>query len=550
LFQRVWFVGIIANISCDQRLSAATRATARRIQIPSILTCSEIEARALSLDIIAQELVEMTEFDAKVFVCWENWIEAVHQLPFGASASDRFLHAIELLIATNVDLSRESNTRKVLGRIVSETKWTQNLIARDRLLSMYQDPNTSTEKLWMLGRLLLSSNATTWFTNRHLVLPTATLSDRSAIASVLYAQWPVEVATAAPVWSLSIPAGFNEELAKSWKSYFREFQNVTPFDPSSIAHLRILNESAVYIWKGRPDLAQSSLVRLDNLDLLFIEDQTRRLLHPDGKWSELFFNARSRPFRAIEILEELLGREMNDLGPQDADTIASAALTQFSSKIRVAATDVVISQFKNGRNVAIAILNNLYKVRSKQQVAKLVASLTDAILPDMSDPRWMEEAHRALVQHAMTVMHPEQRVLDAVSNEVSSSLIAELLLLDPSILPPSSEIDSTTAISLLVNAWRREIPPQYLPKSESTFNPTGIMQEYLQYQLEYLQLVRADEVNWRGGGSLPTTSMLTDDLGKESSNIVGQLTQVELTIARHWDRIISDLTTENERLRR
>jgi len=69
-------------------------------------------------------------------------------------------------------------------------------------------------------------------------------------------------------------------------------------------------------------------------------------------------------------------------------------------------------------------------------------------------------------------------------------------------------------------------------------------------QLEYLQLVRADEVNWRGGGSLPTTSMLTDDLGKESSNIVGQLTQVELTIARHWDRIISDLTTENERLRR
>ena len=76
------------------------------------------------------------------------------------------------------------------------------------------------------------------------------------------------------------------------------------------------------------------------------------------------------------------------------------------------------------------------------------------------------------------------------------------------------------------------------------------MQKYLQYQLEYLQLVRADEVNWRGGGSLPTTSMLTDDLGKESSNIVGQLTQFELTIARHCYRILSDFTTDNERLSR
>ena len=148
------------------------------------------------------------------------------------------------------------------------------------------------------------------------------------------------------------------------------------------------------------------------------------------------------------------------------------------------------------------------------------------------------------MQHALTVKYPEQKELDAVSNELARSLISETILIDPSILPPSREIDALAAIKMLVHTWKRDLTTMYASNSAIEFNPTGVMQEYLQYQIQYLQLLAAEEGRWRGLEEMSDSSRNITEASSNASNIVQQITRVEMQISRHWDRLLSDLNIE------
>ena len=53
--------------------------------------------------------------------------------------------------------------------------------------------------------------------------------------------------------------------------------------------------------------------------------------------------------------------------------------------------------------------------------------------------------------------------LDEVSNEISTSLTSEYLILNPEALQLSNEADAYEAIEMVVDSWRRILPPKYLP---------------------------------------------------------------------------------------
>jgi len=546
--QRVWSMGILARLGCDPKLSSLTRSSARNLQLPLIATCDEIEARYLALDLTAEELIELSEFDDRIFSLWESWISTVQQLGTRAATVDRFLYAMKKLLETNVDLSRKSNTRKVLGRILQEVEWTKGVKGRDFVIDLYRDLSVSSIDMMVLGHLFLESTNVPWFSDAHLVYSDDSRKEREIAATSLKRDWYVVATTSTPTLNLKIPAGLNPSLIKEWKLRLDKIQREISGSPSKLAILRLLNGSSVALWRGRPDIASDLINRLDNLDLMVAHDQQTIILPSDGNWSKQYFDARSSRTARIDAIDTLYNSDAMDLGPQDADTLASAALTQESTKIRVAATEAIVQQFSTGSNVAIAILNNLHQSRSKQQVAKLVANLTEAILPEFSDSRWDQEARRALVQHALTIRYPSQRELDAVSNELSRSLISETILIDPSTLPPSREVNALDAIKMLVQAWRRDLTTMYVPKVAIEFNPTGVMQEYLQFQLQYLQLINEEEARWRGLERIANPSGFIADVAVDSPDIVKQLIQVELAISLHWDRLLTDLQSEYERV--
>ena len=70
----VWDSGVLATLSYEQRLNAETRSIAQQFQYHSITTSDSIEAKSSALNIIANTLLEKTEFDNRSLEMWEAWV--------------------------------------------------------------------------------------------------------------------------------------------------------------------------------------------------------------------------------------------------------------------------------------------------------------------------------------------------------------------------------------------------------------------------------------------------------------------------------------------
>ena len=92
-----------------------------------------------------------------------------------------------------------------------------------------------------------------------------------------------------------------------------------------------------------------------------------------------------------------------DLGVKDANLLATIALSNSRSRLRATATKAIVELFYNGRNIAIAIVQNFKRAKTKEQITTLVAQLTNIILPEQQSPQWSTIARNALVQHLLIV---------------------------------------------------------------------------------------------------------------------------------------------------
>ena len=235
-------------------------------------------------------------------------------------------------------------------------------------------------------------------------------------------------------------------------------------------------------------------------------------------------------------MAELEGDSYNDLGVEDARTLARAAVSNVYSRVRVAATELVISNFSHSKSIAIALLNEFPEAKSKEQIASLVANLTDAILPDKSDSQWNKEARKALVQHALSSGNETLALLDEVAAELTSSLLTEYLLLQPSSLPPSSEVTPTIAFEMVLDAWGGT------PDSIDSYASSGLLQSYVKLQVAYLRLIQKEELRWRGRDiavHVPFELKVT-----RTDSILFQMIEIEKQIAQHWHSLFDEMTLE------
>jgi len=540
--KRIWFASILSSLSCETKLRVGTRSLIKQMQLPSVNVCGIQEARREATVQISIELIARTEFDSNYLAVWEAWIHLVKGSLRRSDASYVYLESIKNFLDENIDFTRESDSRKVVGRLVSEIDWMSNTGLRDALLSFYTSMEISSDDLFLLSHLLFASNNISWFLEPYIVLQNDSQEKRNIKADALRLNWPSEIAPKTMVWNLQLPAGFSEQIVGTWnKSYFA-YNSLPPESPYTLASIRNLNESAVSIWLGRPGLALEQLTPSVHLEegVDFNTAWNSRTYPIDGEWAKTIGRRGANIEERLDALDKLASGELTNLGPEDAQALANAALLSVYSRIRTAATDRIVSQFSQSKNVAVAILNSLIESKYNEQVATLVAQLTEAILPDQTDLFWNLEARKALLQHALICGDEMLFTLDAAAAEITNSLLSEYLLLRPTALPPSHELTPLEAFAMVIDAWKLTLPD--FDFSSQDFNASNeILQSYLQLQLIYFEILRLEEARWRGKQILGT--LLVAHIEKEST-IIQQIMLAEKSIADHWHYLFQEMKQE------
>ena len=534
--RRIWHAGILAQLECNPDNPSEIRTLLRNMKMHNVTACEGKDARQQACYEVAKELVSRTEFGASYSKVWEAWILSVQASQTKASSSALFLKTITSFFDASVDVTRESLSRSVIGRLVTEIEWANDLAIRDTFLEMYLSPSVPVQNLFLLGNLLESSNNASWVSDASIVQLDDSLETRASRHATLLARWPFEVQSKTMEWNVRLPAGFNEEVAEDWILSYRSLQTLPVNKPETLAKIRKVNETAVSIWIGRPDLA------IESLKVSFLNEDTPEpfeILHLppiDGKWSKSFGRTGANNDARLDRLAELESSSYTDLGAEDARTLARASISNVYSRVRVAATEIVISNFPRSKTVAIALLDELPHAKSKEQIVSLVANLTDAILPDQSDSHWNNEARKALVQHALSAGNETLASLDEVAAVLTSSLLTEYLLLQPSSLPPSGEVTPTIAFILLLDAWGG------LPDSFDDSASTSLLQLYVKLQEAYLRTLQKEERRWRGKDT--ATLVPFERMVVRPESVLSQMIENEKQIAQHWHKLIIEMALE------
>jgi hypothetical protein len=532
---KTWKSGMLADVKCSSILSPSTRSQANSLQMQTIKTCNSLDARIECLDIILAELIEDTEFDNRLMESWEIWLIAVSSIKNNTLKNDRYLQALELLLTTDIDFLRESNSRKVLGRLVLEADQIATNQFRERILSFYRDKEITPIDMFVFGNMLYLSGNTPWFSSEFIVDPSADTSMRNEQAKLVSASWKIEEVAENESPNAIMPEFVESEQVRHWQSLFSSLSKENGLH-SYLVKMRLLNEAAVYIAAGRTDEVERVLNKIDKLKLdLPIRAKQVYLQGKSGSWSDEF---KDSPFEALSILSE---SGVNDLSEEDAITLVKAALTKRSSEIRNKATDLIITQFGDSKNVAVSLLSYADNYISRREVIKIVANLTEIVLPEINSSRWQSEARRALLQHALSTSQPEVKDFDFVSSELAGSLLDEYLILNPSVFISTPEISAVDAIGLHVDNRSQDFQDED-GNPIFVFNPTGLLQNYLLSQVKYLYHLQNDyKLSLYGEDEFIQT---LQDSVEEDDTIYEQVSSIEYKIANYWDIYLSKLEVE------
>ncbi len=535
VLEKTWKSGMLAEIKCSSILSPNTRSLATSLQIQSIRTCNPLDARIECLDIVMNELLEDTEFDERLMKSWEVWLIAVSSLNDKRQKHGRYLLAVDHLLSTDIDFLRESNSRKVLGRVVLEADQISTNHFREQIVSFYRSEEITPIDLFVFGNMLYVSGNAPWFRPDFIVDPSAESSIRNEQAKLVASNWKIEEVPRIESTKAILPEFIESEQVRQWQSLFSSLSRDVGL-PNYIIKMRLLNEAAAYIATGRTDEVERVLKNIQSLKL-DIPNLAKRvyLQGKRGSWSEEF---KDSPHEALSNLAE---SGVSDLRQEDAVTLVKAALTKHSAQIRSKATDLIISKFGDSKNVAIAMLNYTDKYISRREVAKIIANLTEIVLPDLTSRRWQTEARRALLQHALSTSQPTVKEFDYISSELTGSLLDEYLTVNPSVFMSTSEISADKAIQLLVQKRAQDLPDENGDRL-FIFNPTGLLQNYLLNQVEYFY-----QLKHKNNLSIDSQDEFIRNLQESvegDATIIEQIASMEHKIAVYWDMYLSKIKVE------
>ena len=529
---------LIAGMRCSQRLTPRLRAALTSIQDPTITSCDMDVARADALKLSAKQLISLTEIEPRTVDLWQSWLLLSQSIVNEHQQFDTYAFAMQSIFDSTIDLTRMSRTRDLLGTLTKNVQWDDSLYTKEFIKSIYNENQYAKNKLWAIGYLITDTGDLPWLNSLLIIQPNKSINLQK-LSQNIDDIWPEQEEKEQVQTYLSIPAGYQPELTSNWVHLYSKVKTKND-DAMTFLSLRRLNEAASAIWQGRPGIAQRVLTSIDEMNLDVVEISQTFPSEPEGWWRDRFYEAKNDIGLRLELIDLLVGIDATDLRPEDAERLASAAVSNPSNKIRRTATKVIIEQFPHGKNVAIAILNQLHTSRANHEIASLVSNLTEVVLPSMTDSTWALQARKALLQHAIALQSRTALNLDTIAYELAQSVSTELLFVSPMTQPPSGDVNPVDALKMLIQVRHRLLQDMYEIDSQFTFTPSGVLQEYIQLQLRYLELLKLEELQWRSL-NIHQLSMPDLTLIEQASDVRRQLILCENAIATHWRSILTEI---------
>ena len=393
-------------------------------------------AAGRKLDALVPALFELTRNEQpRAHDAWELWIEAQRSVRSGALLEVALLDAVMVVLEEGAAFDRPGMQVELLGRLLSELDFSPRAhdteLMKMNLRSWFESADITSDNLWALGSLLASSIDVPWWDGRHVPSPTATMSERMAMADRIIVDWPQRLPTERPR-GIPVPGdlldrleGLQAELAN--RSMPEEQVDVL----AALVDNARLTAAAEAFENGDLEAGAEFLLDVETgvLTPYAPTGQPESVVGPigasrerDGVWTEQW-NRLGRDLDERQAhLRRLKQRTDGDLGIVDAQSLVYTAYRGIPREIRLLAQEVVVDSFPMGPNVALALLDQFEYAPLNQETVDFLKRFTVDPLPALSDKSWRETARLAMARHAFEVHQTVMHDVDTLINTYATIL--------------------------------------------------------------------------------------------------------------------------------
>jgi hypothetical protein len=483
------------------------------------------QAAAIWLDAALPGLIDRLSYDDDALVRWEMWLLAHRSIaalghqsqraaPIDAQFDRSILNAIEQLMHSRVQLDETEPGGRLLGRLLREVDPTRSMIARERVLNLFDEERVTTERLATLTAVMRPHPDMRWM-DESCLLPTRAADDvRSRVRGNIAGRWP-QISPSDLALRDRSPR-IDEVSGGLWLNIHDQLQRTPPPQSDDAANMRHvlsltqLNLAAALLSSGDAELIRQGGRLLDQLEesVLKSESDDRSPRRPptninprgrgpvpdsgsapsgaggpnrgilgsesgDGIWSASYNDARRNPNERLEQLRSLR-RLQGDLGPRDAETFVREVYRATPLELREEAQVILLAHFPRGINVAMQMLDLLHEAPRTAETNDLVARYTSRSLPAARSEAWRREARRALIEHSLELRATglpahartalsERIEIDRLAEQLTETAMQMSRIIDPArrgAVGVAAARTPTEAIVARHEAWRRVVGSQ------------------------------------------------------------------------------------------
>ena len=475
VWRGAWRAGTLAALGANRALPPSVTERARG---QLAVTLGERAAGSVDftsaaeawLEITADGLVDILEFERRSYDFWEMWLAAQRKLGGGRRLDGAVMRVVARILATGTDLARPGPSVNVLGRMLTLADFESSAVVRDFVGGLFDGEDASPHDLWVFTSLLAQMDTAPWFGPR-LVLPDdAGRAFRRRIRDRIAAAWPELAGESDPAEGRRHALRVDPRDRAEWID-LRGRAGARPLDSTDDALMALLvatcrlNESAVMLAvRRRADAASvMDLVARALSDAAGPDGRGANVsaaVHPaaavgqDGEWSRAYGEARRNTEERLRSVRVLRTQAGGDLGPIDSEIFVREVYRGSPQEIRSLARAVLVERFTAGRAIAMELLDQFPDAPRTRGVSEIIRRLTGRLLPPTRGENWSREARLALLHHALELHPRETGEIDRWAVRLRESLAARAAALGLDPAAAAAVRTPRAAAALLSTVWR------------------------------------------------------------------------------------------------
>ncbi|HYE01886.1 MAG TPA: hypothetical protein VD963_01490 [Phycisphaerales bacterium] len=428
----VWAAGTLVRLARERNLPVAlvTRIDAALVSTlgadrPRQESLFETGARAALRRLPLAMLVETADDAEPVAEAFARWLEAVAAALAPEEARQLLIaDALEQVLRVGPEAASDRGAYAAVRQLSLGLSWQEGSVARARLIDWLRDQRVSSADLNVLTTVLATESAAPGLTPDMALAPDAEPGQREELATRYAAAWQLQAqAPASDDWASAVVTALSQEPPPG--DALRQL--------ALLVELARLHQAARFAWSGRAPEARA-LVRDASTERLSLQGapsapglsglgnlQSVTIQVAEQSWAARYLAAGKN----IPLREELL-KEIDQSGPQnlvDAEVLVEAACFSGPASVRAEAQRLV-AKFAAQPAILAGMLEALPRAPRIESISRLAASLGQTQLPPPTDPRWMLQARRGLVERlTQTLAAAAQADIDRLAASLASAYL-------------------------------------------------------------------------------------------------------------------------------